>query len=182
MKIHILCLVCFLNFFGIAKDVALPSKGKVIKWSRARPLNWDDFQAKANSTSEFAALSSTGISLSLTASIFRDEISIEFNVYAYFTPTESWVNPGKRMPELLDHEQLHFDIVEVYVRKIRKRLNQLSFTPDNYRQLTDEVLEQFSEELDMTHTIYDKETDFGKNKLAQQKWRLKILQQLIEID
>src|SRR5699024_5538989 len=41
-------------------------------------------------------------------------------IIGYMIPSESWVKENKKSDYLLKHEQLYFDICELYARKIRK--------------------------------------------------------------
>jgi hypothetical protein len=42
-------------------------------------------------------------------------------------PSQSWVHPDHKVPALLNHEQLHFDITELYARKMKKEMSKYYF-------------------------------------------------------
>jgi predicted secreted Zn-dependent protease len=82
-------------------------------------------------------------------------------------------------PALLAHEQLHFDIAEVFARKLRLKLSQLSYSPENYQEKMDGVFEKILAEMEEIHDRYDRETEHGLDEKAQQKWAQMVEKKLI---
>ncbi|MEO5742874.1 MAG: DUF922 domain-containing protein, partial [Vicinamibacterales bacterium] len=78
--------------------------------------------------------------------------------------------------QLLDHEQLHFDIAEVMVRKIRARFEGFKNAcadaggTDPIQQIVADADREFQEE----QQRYDRETSHGVDARAQQQWKRKV--------
>ena len=80
-------------------------------------LTRDDFKAaRQKSISYPSALSDTGFKYQLVCS----NGMLDIDVAAFFSPNGSWVKPDGKTPELLRHEQGHFDMAELYALRLRK--------------------------------------------------------------
>ena len=88
-----------------------------ISWKPAYHLKWTDFKGQIDTTKKYGALSSTGISLKFSQ---RSGITL-FKIVALFYKQESWVRVHS--PVGLIHEQGHFNIAEIYARKLRQTLS-----------------------------------------------------------
>lgn len=91
-------------------------------------------------------------------------------------------NTLQRDAQLLEHEQLHFDIAEVTVRRIKARF--ASYTnacaePGGTEPIQQMVV-QADRELQEEQQRYDRETAHGTNARAQEQWTLKIRKALAE--
>ena len=75
-----------------------------------------------------AATTASGISYNFSTSYENNELKVEYTVSAYFYPTRSWYKPEVCNDVTLMHEQLHFDITELYARKMSKQLAETKFT------------------------------------------------------
>jgi hypothetical protein len=67
---------------------------------------------------------------------------IEYTVQAYMNPDESWLRKKDDVQTLM-HEQGHFNITEIYARKIRKEISKINDpqrAKKKYRDLFDELL------------------------------------------
>lgn len=85
-------------------------------------------------------------------------------------------NSLMRDSQLLEHEQLHFDIAEAAVRKIAARFAEFKAacaTPGGTDAIQQMVV-QADRELQEEHQRYDRETAHGINARAQDQWTLKI--------
>ena len=82
----------------------------------------------------------------------------------------------QRDMQLLEHEQLHFDIAEVAVRKIRARFADFKNAcaePGGTEPIQQMVVEA-DRELQEEQQRYDRETGHGINARAQEQWRRRI--------
>ncbi len=149
-----------------------------IPWREDRKLTWNDFLAPPDTGSAFHALSSTGIAFSSTAKIHGKQVFVDFEVQCFFDPYESWVIAGNYSPSLLAHEQLHFDIAEVFARKLLKRLAGIEYRVEDYREQMDAEFESVLAEMEEIHNRYDRETAHGLNEAVQQKWALMVQKKL----
>ena len=82
--------------------------------------------------------------------------------------------------QLLEHEQLHFDLTEIAVRRIRKRFVELKSAcddPDGREELR-HMIAEIDRELQEEQCRYDRETSHGTNAVAQDQWKRRIRKQL----
>jgi hypothetical protein len=88
-------------------------------WPQHPRLAWDDFQGRPPKSASYpSAVSDTGFKYQL---VCRNGM-LDIDGAAFFSPSGSWVKPDRKTPELLRHEQGHFDMAEVYALKLRKAI------------------------------------------------------------
>jgi predicted secreted Zn-dependent protease len=86
----------------------------------------------------------------------------------------NWVND-----EVLTHEQKHFDIVELYARKLRKAVFETRYTDYNDLLAKLEILyDKNDKEMDKYQDLYDEESDGSMNGEKQREWNKRIIQEL----
>jgi hypothetical protein len=95
-------------------------------WSATRPLRWGDFHGVPRQGGDEAAKTAYGIYYAWKC---RGR-AFEFRAVAAFHTQESWVQPAvvsdsAEGPRTLGHEQTHFDIAEVYARRMRRHFREL---------------------------------------------------------
>ena len=140
-----------------------------IRWEPGLRLAWSDFRGQPPAGKRIAATTARGISNRYTARGSAAGYELEFEVDTFFYPEKSWYHPELCDARVLSHEQLHFDISELFARRLRTRLRQTHFTgrvKAEIRQIFNEVNQQLSEFQDR----YDNETDFSRNPEAQLAW------------
>ncbi|WOI21525.1 hypothetical protein [Nonlabens ulvanivorans] len=170
-------LVILIIFLSFGKST-FPVNDK-IKWHSSRPLKWSDFKGKKEVGKKRVAVAETAVEIVTENSFYRDGIPI-FEINCYFLKNESWTIT--KDIQHLKHEQSHFNIHEVYTRKIRKEFDSL-----NNNKITDfdvykSVFEKKLSECDSLNNKYDNETYFSIDKIVQVKWEKKISQMLIELN
>lgn len=155
------------NFFN-KKD----KQSDYILWNSKYKLEWEDFKGKEDIQSEYDAISYTLID-QRQKGLLEDKILYE--IATYFVSSLSWVKKDQKNNDLLFHEQLHFDISELYARKFRKIC--LEHTSHNlnstFKYFNKEYDKMLIEELDFQHQ-YDTETNYSKNKEKQKEWVKKV--------
>lgn len=148
-----------------------------IFWSDTKLLKWSDFQGEPRAWSVFVAQTVSVIEHTYSC----DGNHFSFNIKAKFNRSKSWTKTN-RHPEVLLHEQKHFDLTEIYARKMRKAYLNI----DNPCQYTMEDLGKIYDEyfLELRHmqTLYDIETDHGLDEADQEIWNAKIARQLASLD
>lgn len=144
-----------------------------VQWEGENQLNWDDFTTVANGRDIHDAVTATGISFSYT----EHEEYIDVHVVAVFDRNESWVRPGAMTAELLAHEQLHFNITEMYARILRQTLtdNSLYSVQD-----LDTLYDNTMKELIDLQEAYDRETHHGLDREKQYEWERWVSSQVRE--
>lgn len=140
-----------------------------IPWNEGYRLVWRDFKAKPRFDMDEVALTVSGISFSYSLTQKDNEDLIYALVEAHFYPEKSWFKIDEINDFVLSHEQLHFDITELYARKFRKCLNEIQFTENIKTQLKD-INKVINLELEAVQDQYDKETRHSMNENAQNYW------------
>ena len=143
-------------------------------WTPNRKLSWADFKAKPQNNSDAAATTASGISYGFSAEVNgRGETIVNYEVNAYFYPKESWYKPSLANDLILSHEQLHFDIAELFARKMRMQLSKMTFTK-NVKKEIKQVYQATLKALQAYQKEYDRATNFSRNREQQLVWVKKI--------
>lgn len=119
------------NIFFFVGFISLMSfsfvKDDFILWQENKKLKIQDFKAdnkdtiKVNRQQFLGAISAIRIEYS---SFQRNKNSVpDFSIKTYFDPNESWML--LKNDYVLQHEQIHFDLTELYARKMRKSVESL---------------------------------------------------------
>jgi len=158
-----------------------------IAWDRACPITWNLFQqaapADAIHRSEAAAIHMTirwhaGYSVSSSNGTNWAGQVASITVSNMMEPTLSWVVQGKAHASVLRHEQLHFDLNEVYRCKLECLLlrtpictgttqqETIDLLNKSLHQTADVILQKLSE----MQALYDSETAHGNNSAEQDHW------------
>ena len=130
-----------------------------IPWEGSRKLTWEDFKGPVPPDAVPAATTASGISYKYSANLIHHEVELDFEVTAFFYPNESWYRPDVCDKDVLQHEQLHFDISEVFARRMRIKLRNTSFT-ENVKEEIRKIYEEILQELEDLQDKYDWETIF----------------------
>lgn len=154
------------------------SENRII-WSAERDLIWSDFQGQPDYNDNFRdAVTASAIKFKARC---NPKGNLDFEVSAEFLKNQSWVKPQAHSDYHLAHEQLHFDITEIYVRRIRILLNERSFTCDE-EPLVQRYVQQIMKRCRDAQLKYDKETRFSLHKANQETWQSIVDDQLTELE
>lgn len=164
-------LIQFLMVIGLSSDTP-------IAWTENFKLSWDHFKGPAQTNVDAAAVTASGITFSYSLQRSNNAI-VGFNavVEAHFYPDHSWYVKDKIDDYILAHEQLHFDITELHVRKLRKKIAELQVNPSIKSQL-DQLHISEKENLRSMQKLYDKESENSINRENQLKWYNFVQQEL----
>lgn len=159
------CLILALlsGFAGISQEAT-------IEWDPDHRLSWEDFRGQPVEDSPAAAITASGISYFF--STYEDEqgkMGIRYTVKTHFYPDKSWYHPDLGDVIILSHEQLHFDISELFARKMRAQLGATKFTR-NVKEEVREIYRKINEELAAFQNRYDDETNYSRDREAQLIW------------
>lgn len=163
---------CLFVATGLSQELV-----EAVAWQKDVKLQWSDFKGKVPLDVIPAATTASGISYKYSANLLHHEVNLDYEVTAYFYPSESWCRPEVCDDNVLAHEQLHFDISELYARKLRFKLERTAFT-ENVKQEIREIYKKTLEELKEFQEKYDWETNFSRNLEAQKKWNAQIAEAL----
>ena len=88
---------------------------------KERPqLTWNDFKGVPPKNATHFASVNSGMGYRFTSKNIDGKLTIDVDVKTYFYPQLSWKkNSNENNQGLLTHEQLHWDISELYARKLR---------------------------------------------------------------
>jgi hypothetical protein len=171
---------------------------EAIEWSPERKLTKDDFKGRVPANAANTSLS--WINIETEWECEADELIA--TARATFDPSRSWWrsshgniwgSAGERMSssraqqearrnvmqldlQLLEHEQLHFDIAEATVRRIRARFAEFKdvcAAPGGTAPIQ-QMIARIDRELQEEQQRYDRETRHGVNARAQEQWKRRI--------
>ena len=146
---------------------------EMIPWSSERRLEWADFKGKPFKTAWAAAITASGITYEFSSMVENDDVNLDITISTFFYPKESWVQPESSNDVILSHEQLHFDISELFARKMRKRVAEARFTK-NVKAEIKKIYRDILKELSAFQKKYDYETNFSRNLEKQLEWNARI--------
>lgn len=170
---NIFLLVYFIFF---AFNVNAQTKPDTIHWKRSYKLRPQDFLGDVESNSRYKAITVSGIEYS---SFYDTDTSLKFNVFAIFHKKDSWIVNKKDSSYILQHEQGHFDITEIFSRLLYQRLKEIE--NKNYSKnkilLNDritQIVEKTVKQKNIFDMAYDSETKNSLESRQQIKWLKKI--------
>ena len=129
--ISIVLVFCCISFY------AQKSADKII-WSKDYKLTWEDFKGRPKSSSKFGAITISSVRKNF--SYKNGKISI--NAETIFFKKDSWVKDNAKILSLLGHEQLHFDIAELFARKFRKAISATKFKKNGEKNIKVRIVEK----------------------------------------
>ena len=150
-----------------------------IPWQQGRQLTWGDFQGSPDPKSDFWAFTRYNINYKYN---WDGSGTITFNFNCTFNENESWKRPEKKLTEkLLRHEQLHFDVAELYTRKMRQAFaGYVAFHKHTGSSDGDlkAIFAKLLAESQKYNDDYDRETDHSKIVAKQAEWDARITDEL----
>jgi hypothetical protein len=152
---------------------------KEIEWSASRKLTWEDFKGNPKSISNSNVAAQTYCGFGFQTNYVTVLTKAKIFVTTTFTCNLSWVRPDqKNRADLLEHEQGHFDLCEVYARQLRKKLQEEKLTVFNLNTDANIIFKNvYALYLDRQE-LYEKETKYGLDKQKQNEWRMTINNEL----
>lgn len=155
-----------------------PDDPKIL-WNKDSLLRWDDFQGKIPATVATAAMTYTTIGLN---TFDYTTTSYNVSIKAMFVKNKSWVQIKKTTDYLLKHEQLHFDIAELFARKLRKGLIEGKFTGSQLSNQVTAMFKNYNSKLEAYQAKYDKETNHSRITEKQEQWESTVPKELLKLD
>lgn len=171
MKLITGILSCVILFAFVGKE------DNKIYWSKDYQLKWEDFLGTIQN-GKHGGMTNAGIS----APFEYKGTNLETNIVCYFDKNKSWVKADEKTDAALKHEQGHFDIAEIYARKLRKEISSYKFKKKTLATDFNNLYRKFSNDMNTFQDLYDKETDHHKNTAKQTEWNEKIAKELQELE
>ena len=141
-----------------------------IEWNENRKLSWADFKGPVEANSDAVAVTASGITFSFSVRESGDRFTnFKAQASAHFYPEKSWYNKKKATDHILAHEQLHFDITELHVRRLRYEISKLKISQNIKRELR-QLHEDANADLAKMQRSYDAQSEHSINKKQQAIW------------
>lgn len=153
-------------------EVAMPDG--VIVWSAARPLAWEDFRGMPPRRLDGAQSAlGYGYAIGCRSGVLRSRI------VTYFAPARSWVvhrisSSGLASRVGIRHEQTHFDLKEVFARRARKRLLELTDPSTRSDDALNTIAETVFKAERAEQDRYDVRTGNGEDLDQQEEWARRV--------
>ncbi|WP_434035765.1 DUF922 domain-containing protein [Formosa sp. 4Alg 33] len=149
-----------------------------IIWTKDRRLKLTDFQAEVDTTTSKKAL--TGANIIIVPNSYKNGI-YTYQVFAKFHKDLSWINTTSAY--ILNHEQLHFDIAELYARKMRRDIQKIKKTTgkvlqSDYRRIHKSLFRSYI----YFQKQYDTQTQYSTDQEEQQRWNIIVADDLKKLE
>lgn len=149
---------------------------KEIAWHPDRRLTYGNFHASPdNRPGQASAASGFGYTLSSSPISGRHVITISSTFY----PRESYFQPEDDSLFVLGHEQLHFDITELFARKFHQRILEEVNTAEDVNFQLQRIQRSLQSEWEIYQNAYDAST--YEDPSRQPEWKAKVWQELEEL-
>jgi len=158
------------------EDSTFKKEAAMIPWETNKRLVWDDFLCEPKRNTDAVALTSTALGISYNISSNQ----LHYEITCSFSKAKSW--GLLKTPYILAHEQGHFDITEIYARKLHKELLDYKFNRRTFRQDVNVIYDRVVKEKENFQYAYDGLTDHSRNKTVQKEWLERIQELLIETE
>lgn len=172
----------FLSFAGFAQKKSIAPairkfKGDTIVWKADSLLKKEDFKAKSKGSNGPLGFTASGLFFYPG----EDAGQLIFYVEALFFKSKSYI--VKYSEYVLKHEQTHFDITELYARKLRQKITETDFKKikDIGKEIS-KYYQHIATEWQKEQEKYDKDTQHGTNPAKQQLWNEDIQRRIKELD
>ncbi len=140
----------------------------LIPYKDSRKLTWDDFQGPPVASSPFQAKTESNTHLDISTQGMEATIVMVTS----FDKKTSWVKTKRA--DLLQHEQTHFDIAELWSRKFKQKLKGKTYSLKTFQKELNTMHTNIQKEGKTMQKEYDAETEHSVNAKAQEKWTKKI--------
>ena len=178
---------------GQPKQSTVATAAKRICWQEGRRLEWGDFKAVKCYGEAGKHPSTVGAATAVVVPVVgyvNAQGMSEYRVTCIFLRDSSWVNPRLTAPtdqrRTLAHEQLHFNIAELFARKIRYRVAQHRAAGDElFGPVVAQNIQCLLTEWDTLDDLYDEEVNFrppAVEAAAQRRWELRLARELRALD
>ncbi len=164
-----------------------------IEWAADARLQWEDFQGPvdASASAERVAMTAASLSWGYTYGLERgggrcDYRITSVDVRAIFNRQDSWIRPGHETQRVLEHEQGHFDITQLFKLKLETLASELvgvrrtcegntvaaasQYAERDAARAVSDVADRIWSEHVAAQETYDDQTRHGTVSDAQREW------------
>lgn len=164
----------FLFIVSPLLNFAQTKNEELINWSATTRLTWSDYKGDPDPNSGAAATTTSYLGIEYN---FRNN-KVTYKIVCRFSKNKSW--GLYKTDHILGHEQGHFDITEIFARKLNNETGEYKFNKSSYQKDLQKIYDDIVKEKEKFQNRYDKETDFSRNKEKQAEWSTKIQEMLEE--
>ena len=168
--------ISIMNLFGSITLVLFFSStcsSQSLDWSSNRKLIWEDFKGPTKDWN-VAAVTYCGISMDAEKLNIWNGRST-YRAKAEFDPDSSFYFPEKVDEYILAHEQLHFDIAELFARKMNAIFTEEGFiSAERATEIYDTLYKAYFE----FQSLFEEETELGSDRTQQDLWTLNVRSQM----
>jgi hypothetical protein len=188
--LFLLIILSFISYSIIDTSIATPEcfqniysnyqkNDSIIVWRDTERIKWSDFKYSTVDTFDFAEAAQISTSISYRYNVINDIIT--FEIIALMHKENSWTT-DTLSNDLLEHEQLHFDLTELFARKMRKGV--ITLKSKGVIELTQyiDLINNLQTEYYKEQRNYDEETMHGSNHTSQEIWNEKIRSELMKLE
>lgn len=161
-----------------AQISASPDNPDLIAYESNKILRYEDFAGEEDDMSMAAAVTFSGFNMRYATETSGRNVKIKVFVLPFFDKTKSWFREDSKVPEVLAHEQVHFDITAAIAQQLVKAISAHTFTAENYESELLKLQRTYEKEMMRRQRAYDKETKHGTIAATQQKWEQELQQEL----
>jgi hypothetical protein len=153
------------------EDSTFKKEAAMIPWETNKRLVWDDFLCEPRLGTD--AVASTSTSLGIAHQLTDGQL--KYHITCYFNKEKSW--GLMKTDYILAHEQGHFDITEIFARRLNEALQNYQFNKRTFKRDISEIYQSIVSQKEEYQKTYDAESDHSRNRKNQYDWleRIEIL-------
>ncbi|RNA62267.1 DUF922 domain-containing protein [Chryseobacterium nematophagum] len=150
-----------------------------IFWKEGNALSWANFKSKINTQKgqNVVAYTHCGWVYSYVKSS-NPKSQIQVKIETIFDEDKSWKDVKRINNYVLEHEQKHFDIAEIFARKLRKEVSEKILTNADFDKYFQEIYNRITKEYRNFQHSYDNETKNGTNEEKQAEYNRIVAEEL----
>ncbi|MUP45974.1 hypothetical protein E0K83_09490 [Gramella sp. BOM4] len=148
-------------------------------WSATNKLKWEYFKAapKFDRSSMFCGFIDVQFN---DIKLLTDSGKVNINPIFLFNC--SYVQPSEKSENLLDYNQVKFDLLEIYARKMRNEFSKSSIdTMEEWKKFAQNIYDKVHKEYETDIYNYELETNFGQNFTEVIGWKYRVKNELEEL-
>ena len=158
------------------KIFLVKEKANMIPWANHNRLTWEDFLCEPKRGTD--AVASTSTSLGIAYQLEKGKLN--YHISCQFNKEKSW--GLLKTDYILAHEQGHFDITEIFARKLYEALQNYEFNKRTFKKDISEIYQSIVRQKEEFQKAYDGETDHSRKRSVQYDWLEKIDNLLVETE
>ena len=163
---HFIATVISIATIGFFAFTPTGTKRDLVEWNETYKISLEDYKGRIADTNNFV---NTNCGIYCIPQIVGDTASI--TIIAYMDKNKSWFRKKFADSLALEHEQGHFDLTEIFSRKLKKKIMAQRMTKRNFTKNIKILYESCWEDLQKQHTAYDRATQGGSVEFAQRTWQ-----------